>query len=56
MKTTLIFFISILFSISSFSQQFEEPKLNPEEYDGLKVKVGADFALQLQMLQHEAPV
>lgn len=32
--------------------QFEAPKLNPDNFEDVSVKVGGDFALQLQMLDH----
>jgi hypothetical protein len=40
----------------SFSQNFEKEQIDDQEFTNLKVKVGADFALQLQALDHEAPV
>lgn len=33
---------------------FETPKDNDVEFDGVKVRVGGDFALQFQMINHEA--
>jgi len=36
-------------------QAFEQNQLDSVNFDKLKVKVGADFALQLQGLSHEAP-
>ena len=56
MKKITAIFAVLLISISSFGQQFEAEKINADEFTDLKVKVGADFALQLQMLDHEAPV
>ncbi len=56
MKNLLIVLIAMLLSITSFSQQFEKEKNKNEEFEGLKVKVGADFALQLQAIDHEASV
>lgn len=32
---------------------FEDPKVEAPEYDGVKVSVGGDFALQFQALNHE---
>ncbi len=45
-----------LISIISFGQQFEEPKPVTDEFEKVNVKVGGDFAIQLQSLDHEAPV
>jgi len=56
MKQISIFIISLLFSVQSFSQQFEKPKADANEFEKLKVKVGADFAIQLQTIDHEADV
>jgi hypothetical protein len=56
MKNVLILVCALLLSISSFSQQFEKEKIDDQEFTGLKVKVGGDFAIQLQALDHEAPV
>ncbi|HDR52646.1 MAG TPA: hypothetical protein ENN90_13685 [Mariniphaga anaerophila] len=56
MKNVLILVFALLLSFSSFSQQFEKEKIDDQEFTGLKVKVGGDFALQLQALDHEAPV
>lgn len=53
-KITAILAI-LLLSITSFGQQFEAEKIKADEFKDVKVKVGADFALQLQMLDHEAP-
>lgn len=52
-------FFSVFFaliSIISFGQQFEEPKPVTDEFEKVNVKVGGDFAIQLQSLDHEAPV
>ncbi len=55
MKKLLILFSALLIATWSFSQQFEYPKLSTDN-DEVKVKVGGDFALQFQALDHEAPV
>lgn len=34
---------------------FEEPKAEAPEYDGVKVVIGGDFALQFQALKHSTP-
>ena len=36
------------------AQNFEAPKLNADEFTKTSVKVGADFALQYQAIEHEA--
>ncbi|WP_372950221.1 hypothetical protein [Mariniphaga sp.] len=56
MKNLFIVVFAMLFSMPSFSQQFEKEQIDDQEFNNLKVKVGADFALQLQALDHEAPV
>jgi hypothetical protein len=56
MKNLIIVFFAVLISMPSFSQNFEKEKIDDQEFTNLKVKVGADFALQLQALDHEAPV
>lgn len=56
MKKVFILLLAAFISILSFGQQFEKPKLDASEFENLKVKVGAGFALQLQALDHEAPV
>ena len=55
MKKFILFIATALVSITTFGQ-FEQAKLNASEFENLRVKVGADFALQLQMLDHEADV
>ncbi len=56
MKNLFIVVFAMLISMSSFSQQFEKEQIDDQEFNNLKVKVGADFALQLQAIDHEAPV
>ncbi len=55
MKRYILFATGLLISISLFSQQFEDPKAD-QEFTGVKVKVGGDFALQLQGLDHSSQV
>jgi len=53
----IILLITVAFvSMISFGQQFEQAKLDPTTFEKVKVKVGADFAIQLQALDHEADV
>lgn len=56
MKNLIIVFFAMLISLPSFSQNFEKEQIDDQEFNNLKVKVGADFALQLQALDHEASV
>ncbi|MGC9354958.1 MAG: hypothetical protein ACP5D9_14025, partial [Mariniphaga sp.] len=56
MRNLIIVFFAMLMSMPSFSQNFEKEQIDDQEFTNLKVKVGADFALQLQALDHEAPV
>ena len=39
----------------SASAQFEQKKITGENFSNVNVKVGGDFAIQLQSLNHEAP-
>jgi hypothetical protein len=55
MKNLIIVFFAMLIGMPSFSQNFEKEQIDDQEFTNLKVKVGADFALQLQALDHEAP-
>lgn len=56
MKIRYLFFSILLISIISQGvyAQFEEPQLKSEDFDKLRVTVGADFAMQYQALDHEA--
>ncbi|MDA3881145.1 MAG: hypothetical protein PF436_12215 [Prolixibacteraceae bacterium] len=56
MKGIFITAIILLMVNAGFSQQFEQEKIDGDSFENLKVKVGADFALQLQAIEHEAPV
>ncbi len=56
MKKFLFLSLSILIGLGLYAQQFEYPQLDDATFDKVKVKVGGDFALQLQALDHEAPV
>lgn len=40
--------------MSGYAQNFEEPQLTGDEFDKIHVKVGGDFAMQYQVLQHHA--
>lgn len=56
MKRFILVIIAAFVSMISFGQQFEQAKLDPSTFEKVKVKVGADFAIQLQALDHEADV
>lgn len=56
MQRLIIFIYLVLISIFSFSQQFEKPKAESDDFEKVRVKVGGDFAIQLQAIDHEAPV
>ncbi len=56
MKKMFFVLLALLVSGSVFSQQFEAPQTDSEEFDTLKVRVGGDFAIQLQALDHEADI
>ena len=51
-----IFLVSVFASILAVSAmaQFEETQLKGEDFEKLKVRLGADFAMQYQMLNHHA--
>jgi len=54
MKKFILFFAGITcLSIVAFSQ-FEEPQLTGEEFEKVKAHVGADFAIQYQIINHHA--
>jgi hypothetical protein len=54
MRKILFFIGAILIIKSGFSQQFEEAKLDGSDFEKLKVRVGAGFAMQYQGLNHRA--
>lgn len=56
MKKNVIILSGLLLSIALFGQQFEEQKIEITEFDGLSVKVGCDFALQFQNLDHSSEI
>lgn len=51
MKRVVLFVALILFGIMGHAQ-FEKEKIDAAAFEQVKVKVGADFALQLQALDH----
>ena len=56
MRKMMLLGLALFVSLGLFAQQFEKPQLDDKEFEKLKVKVGGDFAIQLQALDHEAPV
>ena len=56
MKKITLFLAVFLMAVVTFGQQFEEEKINSADFSEVKVKVGADFAIQLQSIDHEASV
>jgi hypothetical protein len=56
MRKIFVLFVALFVSMVSIAQHFEKSKLDASKFEELKVKVGADFALQLQMLNHEANI
>src|SRR5512133_980843 len=54
MKKNLILVIGTVLISGAVFGQFEQPQLTTEEFQNLKVHVGGDFALQYQMLNHDA--
>ncbi|MDD4754974.1 MAG: hypothetical protein PHG29_02745 [Prolixibacteraceae bacterium] len=56
MQRLIVLIYLVLAGIPSFSQQFEKPKPDADGFEKVQVKVGGDFAIQLQAIDHEAPV
>ena len=54
MKNTFILSVLLIITVSSYGQKFEEPQLTGDEFQKVKAKVGGDFALQYQILNHHA--
>ncbi|MDY6801349.1 MAG: hypothetical protein SVU94_09005 [Bacteroidota bacterium] len=52
MKRIIILMSLLIIGIGAYSQQFEDQKSDLPEFEKLKVKVGGDFAVQLQALGH----
>jgi hypothetical protein len=56
MKKHMIISALLACTIASFSQGFEEQQLTGDKFENLNVKVGGDFAIQYQMLEHQADI
>jgi len=54
MKKIIISLCIIAISICSIGQQFEPSQVSGDDFDKLKVNVGGDFAIQYQILDHNA--
>ena len=52
-KTITLLAVALFTSMTAFSQ-FEPPQDNGEGFEKVKVHVGGDFAIQYQILKHEA--
>jgi hypothetical protein len=52
-KSILLFAGMFTISIASFGQ-FEAPQLSQDDFEKVKIHVGADFAMQYQLLKHHA--
>jgi hypothetical protein len=52
MRKLLFFGVAISFVTVGFSQNFEEKKLDGSTFEKMKVRIGADFAMQFQALNH----
>ena len=53
-KTIFILISALMVSLAGFSQDFEKSLRQDEEFENVKVDVGADFAMQYQILDHQA--
>ncbi|MFT3739265.1 MAG: hypothetical protein QM786_10945 [Breznakibacter sp.] len=54
MKKQFLLFAGFLVGMSVFAQQFEQPKIDASKFEKINVRLGGDFALQFQGLNHEA--
>jgi hypothetical protein len=54
MRKLLFFGVAISIVTAGLSQNFEETKLDGTTFDSLKVRIGADFAMQFQGLKHHS--
>jgi hypothetical protein len=54
MIKTLFISAGLLLSTFAFGQQFELPQVTGDEFEKVKVNVGGDFAIQYQILDHQA--
>ena len=54
MRKLQILAVGLILSVSAFGQTFEHPQIDDNEFDQVKAKVGADFAIQYQMFDNHA--
>lgn len=54
MKKNLSLWLSAILLSVAASAQFEESKLNGKDFEKLSARLGADFAMQYQMISHHA--
>ncbi|MDA3910807.1 MAG: hypothetical protein PF448_05575 [Bacteroidales bacterium] len=54
MKKLGLFMLTVLISGAVFSQDFEAPQKDGEDFNKVDVRLGADFSLQFQALNHHA--
>jgi len=54
MRKQFLLLTSVLFLTTAIFGQFEEPQLTGEDFEKVKVGLGADFAMQYQVLDHHA--
>lgn len=47
---------AFMVAVTAFGQNFEPAKINPNDFNGKKVKVGGAFAIQLQEINQSAPM
>jgi len=52
MKKSLFFIGALLICTSVLGQRFEEEKLDGSSFENMKIRVGADFAMQFQGINH----
>lgn len=56
MRKSIFTLLSVFLSFGLFAQQFEQEKINPEDFTKVNASVYADFAIQLQFINHTAPI
>lgn len=54
MRKVLFFLITLSIFTTGLSQNFEEKKLDGSTFEKLKVRIGADFAMQFQGINHNS--
>jgi hypothetical protein len=54
MRNLILLVVSAICLSTTLFGQFEQPQITGEDFDKVKVQVGADFAMQYQVLSHHA--